>query len=607
MRPKRSRDGEEPELQLPATSADPEPERLQLRGPRQVHEALENVARTIDLIIAALVSFRVVDLNVDLDAVQPLAPVPDTLLDSFEPRLSVMDDSDAASAPQPPPPRSWRLWPPPAAAEGLIVLCATQWALPPYRVRFFEAERILANVAAAAETLRICPSSDPELPFCRSRLANALADARLLGTSLFRTLAGRSRLRDHFRVLRESSRAEGSPVGARMVRAVVRALAESLLQPLPAPPDAPGLPGPGWTASDAEVLVDHCFALARGATWEAPSAPPDLFELEWADAERLARRADELSLPYAADVDRGCRQLRAKALCLRAFLWDQFWRGEEALDAACGALAELRRRQLAPGPLEAELLSRRAMLQLRLSDFAGGFAAAEEVYSAGETEEEALYSAYLQHRATAWAALLNNEGERGVRAADAVLEAAERLGEAGRLLLPSALQELSLGCELEGSWRRVIGVFRRNLASFEQLEDPSLPVHDMCAPYSFMKWISPRANLSATRVIIFLLPKGWEGRRVSPIVAHAHMYAAELLADAGRTAEAAQHLRAAVDEYETRFPHIYFDEHPRMRRLREAMSALRAPKASRPSRGLSRAPCRWRLSTPHAEEAEEAD
>eukprot|EP00741_Cyanophora_paradoxa_P021005 tig00021326_g20277.t1 len=205
-------------------------------------------------------------------------------------------------------------------------------------------------------------------------LAQALSDARLLGTPLFTTPGGRLRLRRMFATLRFA----GYP---QLARGVLEALVAALQQS----------PSGFWTPAAAETLVDHATALFLACTAEAPRTAHDLFALDWELCSRLLGRVQLLG----GELGAGPGTLRPKALlfCATAFNW--FDKSDEAFGMYFEAWAELVRRQLTPGPLEAALVPALADLHFAYLMPAMGHHIASKAYSLGGDSAVARYTQYL--------------------------------------------------------------------------------------------------------------------------------------------------------------------------------------------------------------------
>eukprot|EP00741_Cyanophora_paradoxa_P009401 tig00000144_g9107.t1 len=468
--------------------------------------------------------------------------------------------------------------PPKPVAAALVV---AQAAAPPYRLEGASADALLAWAQSAADSLRHslgrAPGAaplhpGPSLREQQSRLARALADARLLNLPLFRTLRGRSELRSHLALLRASGL-----VGASLVPAVFRALADALLAPLPVRADAWRDPaaaaGSCWAEEDADVLLEHCWALVRAGTTDTPRACPELFALDWATAERLALRADELSLPF----ERAPGALRAKALCFRAFLLDTWKRDEEAVPAYFVAWSELRRRQLAPSPLEAALVPRLAQLLFEAFSAPTALAVRESAYRLAGTEEEGVLAQLEEIRMQMSTATWRGEPAGAVAAAArgvALLEGLEGAGR-GEFGLLRARMQLDLGLTqlLQGSPLAFAATWVRAAEALVAAcrEDPGAPELDVIPFFHYARSAQSKARrLRAVRVSVAVLERADKEER-TPLHAHAYYRMGCAYLQDGQPRQAEKFLRRALALYSTRFGHIFAGNHPRMEELERAL------------------------------------
>eukprot|EP00741_Cyanophora_paradoxa_P010191 tig00020510_g9866.t1 len=281
----------------------------------------------------------------------------------------------------------------PAAAAAAVGPFTRQPAPPPY---LFPSGGAAAEVetdldALASRLEAILPSApgqqqqqqqpaptaeQPRTPELASSLAQALSDARLLGTPLFATPGGRLRAR---RML-ASIRFSGYP---QLARGVLQALVAALQQ---SPPD-------GWTPAAAETAVDHATALLLLGTTEAPRTAHDLFALDWDLCSRLVGRVQLLG----GELGAAPGTLRPKALLFCAMAFDRFDKADEAFGMYFEAWAELVKRQLTPGPLEAALIPALADLHFAYLDLspAMGQHIASKAYALAGSSVAARYSQYL--------------------------------------------------------------------------------------------------------------------------------------------------------------------------------------------------------------------
>eukprot|EP00741_Cyanophora_paradoxa_P014149 tig00020746_g13654.t1 len=358
----------------------------------------------------------------------------------------------ASSDPQPRPAATARFTGRDPASRFLYDLqrgAVPQQAAPPYRVDPGEAERLEVWVEASAESLR--RSAPHEVPDTAARLARALADARLCSTPLYRTFAGRWRLRTCLGALRVCA----GQTGCRLVWAAVRCVAEALVQPLPPPAgDVPG--APEWEEDDVETIAEHAIAFVEAFTTWADRVDPHHFEADLAACERLADHVEALSLPFAASR----RPTRALALFLRAFVLRVFERRGPAVEAMFEVWSELRRKQLTPSALEARLVGMLANSLFETQQIRVATAVAEAGYELGGTEEEAVLSKYRFHttctegtgrssrsrfhRTCMHARRFNGDLGAARRHARALVETAERLGPDYWQLKARAAFELSI-------------------------------------------------------------------------------------------------------------------------------------------------------------------
>eukprot|EP00741_Cyanophora_paradoxa_P020435 tig00021254_g19725.t1 len=477
----------------------------------------------------------------------------------------------AAAAPGGPP-RSRSPCPcpsPPAAPPKALAASLTfpQAAPPPYRLEG------RADPAALLALLDL-----------QSRLARALADARLLNLPLFRTLRGRTELRAHFALLRRSgpsapasSPLSSAPSPRRSWRPAARPAAwgDAAAAGVGAE-GGDGAAGAWWAEEDADVLVEHCWALVRAGTTDTPRACPELFPLDWPTAERLALRADELSLPF----ERAPGALRAKALCFRAFLLDTWKRDEEAVPAYFVAWSELRRRQLAPSPLEAALVPRLAQLLFEAFNAPTALAVRESAYRLAGTDEENVLAELEEIRMTistnTWrknGAGAEAEAARGV----ALLEGLEARGLAEYTLLRARMQlDLGLTQMLQGHPRALAATWTRALRAILACcgGDPGAPELDVLNFLHYARRAQSRASrVRAVRLCTLLLERADKEQR-TPLLAHAHFRLARTYAWDGQPKQAARQLRRALAAYTTRFGDVFSPTHPRVVEIERALEAL---------------------------------
>eukprot|EP00741_Cyanophora_paradoxa_P020594 tig00021275_g19878.t1 len=337
-----------------------------------------------------------------------------------------------------------------------------------------EGDALMAAAEAAAEALGAnlrYPGSpqSPESPFSSvgseasegagagraalaARLAAALCDARLLGTRLVASIPGRQRFRSMLAALRTAGR-PGLAAG------VVGALVAALQQP----------PVRQWGERDAEAMVDHATALLLALTAEAPRTAPDLFALSWEQAQRLAGRVQLLGGEFPA--------VRPKALVFCAMALDRYDKTTEAIGLYFEAWAELVKRQMTPGPLEAALIPALADLHFAQGQGRMGLHIADKAYHLQGSGPPALYSQYLVLHVKMIACRWRNDSEGALAASEKALEVLERLGGANGYALPLCrmLHCHAVNCMVAGRFRGrpALKALTRTVHILHTLQDPS--------------------------------------------------------------------------------------------------------------------------------------
>eukprot|EP00741_Cyanophora_paradoxa_P013319 tig00020684_g12862.t1 len=519
--------------------------------------------------------------NLELAQIHDAVKSLDVAFDAL--RINDGGEPPAAGGPRPAPPQPA---PPPAgqpslpsrpdpalqALADLLAGATTQQGLPPYRVLPSEAERLVEEVEGMADSLR--RATAPDVPAAAARLALALSDARLCGTSLYQTFAGRWRLRTCFGALR----IRAGHTGCRLVWAEVRRVARALMRPLPLPEECTEH---AVREEDVETLARHALAFVEAATSNG-ERPDDAhhFEIDFALAERLATYVDDLSMPFVASP----RPTRALALFLRAFVLRVFDRRHAAIELLYEAWSELRRKQLTPSALEARIVPILAQTLFNTQQFRAGRAVAQAAYAVMcDTKEETELSRFRLERVSMDARRWIGDKGAARRHARAMKEVAERLAPDLWELRAWAAFESAVVAVLSGSARESYTNGTRCAALLVQHCDPGAPhPADPTAPsgdpLSFFRYslalLSPGFVALEAKIGASALQR--VGGERTPVVAHAFYQLAEYQLAAGDRAAAQRSLEKCVAAYTGPFEFLYPPEHPRRRRAEEALGALRA-------------------------------
>eukprot|EP00741_Cyanophora_paradoxa_P020598 tig00021275_g19882.t1 len=454
-------------------------------------------------------------------------------------------------------------------------------SLPPYVMRDDAAAAALrAQVEAVGDVfVREVRSGERPPMELAERLAAALSDARLLGTSLFRTFAGRTAVR----AMLAAMRAVGKPG---MAQGVVRALVAALQRSPPA----------AWTPAEAELMVDHATALVLAFTAERARAADDLFALRWTSPPaclvgRVQLLGGELGAAEGA--------LRPKALLFCAMTLDRAW-------------AELVKRQMTPSALEAALIPPLTELLFTTGQTRSAMHVAEKAYHLEGESPEARYSQYLALFTRVWTiskkfcacAPLNSSTRipfrsvgacrwRGdlqgaIAASERALAILEQLGPGYttvtiRMRTMHFFNLIMAGPSRLADARRVWQAVVQQLVA---LGDPALPENDVNANLSVRKctthsdMVKPKTILQWTILGLAASVRNDPEMR-TPLTAHYHFWLGETYLTLRKEAKAAGHLATAAQIYRTRFPEAFPADCPRISRIVAALAELRA---SRPAR-----------------------
>eukprot|EP00741_Cyanophora_paradoxa_P002558 tig00000605_g2482.t1 len=413
----------------------------------------------------------------------------------------------------------------------------------------------------------------PRLGGGAGRGGAGLADPRILATPLFGSFSGRRRLHALFAALRAST---PDATGTRLVRAVVRALAEALLEPLP----AAGEGAAPFREADVGRLLELAANLVETCTTWTNRADPHHFLLEPRLADRLALCAADLALPFAAS--RG--PLHARALLLRANIHRAYDRAGPAVELYYEAWSDLRRKGLVPSDEEAALIPRLANLLFETCQPRTGLFVASSAYlppgAAGEERTVAeFHLAQLAMTAQRWQKDQAGAERHGRRC----LEIAEGLEPRSCSVLKlRVLVELMTIANYRLQPISLMSYGNQALKIASSLHDPSLADLDLLAYYRYTKLFAPVEPLIKTMKLCVAVAKRAESAGASPILAHGLFQLGELHLAAGDARAAARCFAAALSALEP-FSALYPPEHPRRARLEWALAELRADRLPPPA------------------------
>eukprot|EP00741_Cyanophora_paradoxa_P015094 tig00020848_g14565.t1 len=402
-------------------------------------------------------------------------------------------------------------------------------------------------------------SAAEEWPERATKLAMALSDARLLGTTLFRTIPGRRVVRLMLAAMRAAGRPE-------LAEAVVHGLVGALQRS----------PAGAWTPADAEAVVEHATALLLAFTAERPRTAADLFALRWDLASRLVGRVQLLGGELGAAEG----ALRPKALVFCAMAHDRYNRKAEAAGLYFEAWAELLRRQLVPSALEADLIAALAELHFDMKhQERQGVHIAEKAYYQQGDAPEALYSKYAFLHVQSMASRYLGDFARASALSEEAIAVLDALGPAYATVLVRALTAHFFNLVLSGpgklpaarkSWQRCI-------KELIVLDDPALPENDVNVNMSVRNEgdrAIPRTVLQYLTIGLAAAEKNDPQTR-TPLKAHYHFWLGETLLALGRPKKAGAHYATAGELYRTRFPHAFAADCPRLKRVLAALEEIR--------------------------------
>eukprot|EP00741_Cyanophora_paradoxa_P023150 tig00021571_g22360.t1 len=435
-----------------------------------------------------------------------------------------------------------------AAAETALVLLATSLApAPPPNA---SKNRVLSEAPRRHEP----PGKRAE---DAARLADGLSDARLLGAPLFTSFGGRVRFRWMLAALRFS----GYP---HLARGVLQALVAALQ----------AVPPAGWTPAAAEIVVDHAFALLLAGTAEAPRTAHDLFAIDWPTAARLLGRVQLLG----GDLGSAPGALRPKVLLFSAMLYDRYDKREEAMGLYFEAWAELVKRQLTPGPLEAVLIPALADLHFAYMMANQGQHIADKAYVLEGAGAATRYSLYLVKHLEVASLRAKRDASRATAASREALALAESLGPDYGLLLGRILSVHAQNLQFSSRLHSAAATWVRTLRALMALGDPSFADLDF-VPHQLVfaarKRISAQARSRILAVVARLVSKA-DPRGESPMAAHVHFHRGEHFVELGNPAQAREHYEAALRIYRGRFGDHFMEDNTRIRHIVEALREIHA-------------------------------
>eukprot|EP00741_Cyanophora_paradoxa_P000369 tig00000403_g360.t1 len=445
---------------------------------------------------------------------------------------------------------------------------------PPYILSPHEEDEFMRRVTAA------------EAAGAGSALAVLLGDPRVLGTPLFRTLAGRIRTRHLFVLVRIAvarSSGPGWPRASFPPPSFDSILSSLALNLLAGPSSYP-------TLEEAERACENIWNFVIVVTSDFVVISPNFMLLPLEEVLALHERAIEIAMEAVERFGRDVRtELLATTAKVRAgFSLRQFGHVRAALELQFEAWDALLRLRVYPHRLECEVLRDLCELHVQIErpDLARHFS--ERLYWFEETDDDTEFKAsclqtlaYIDwHEGDPAAAA---EGYR--RAADIARELAERSGgnpayvmRLGRASRSASLAELAAG--LVARWGRSL---RAGTQALDAVCEVTSSDHDdfclaACGVVFRPGGFKLRHAIRIVRSCLLLFEAGLHGPWGPTKVASALYHIGLLCALDGQLAEALDTFVASMAKY-TCTPELaacFGDSHPRIRNLRRAATWVAA-------------------------------